>query len=64
MTAFHDPSPRTIPRDELLLALLLTTTAHMGLLVPRQQVLVHLSRVVGGIQAQMLWLLCGGLLSD
>ncbi len=59
MATFHYPSPCTRARDEFYFLFLLTTTAHMGLIVACQQILGHRSRVAGGIRAQMPWLLFG-----
>src|SRR5260370_16815387 len=61
MRAFHHPTAGTIARDELFLAFLFPPTADVRLVVPREQFLVHRSRVVGSIQTQMLWLLRRGL---
>jgi hypothetical protein len=44
LPAHHDPSSRTIARDELLLVFLFTPTAHVRLVMPRKQFLVDRSR--------------------
>jgi hypothetical protein len=61
MRAFDHPTAGTIARDKLFLALLFTPTANVRLVVPREQLLVHWSGVVGGIQTEMLRLLLSGL---
>ena len=58
MGAFHHPTAGPIARDELFLAFLFHPTANMRLIVACEQFLVDQGGVVGGIQAQMLGLLC------
>src|SRR5260221_7850693 len=61
MGAFDDPTTGTIARDELFLSFLFPPTAHVRLVVPCEQFLVHWSGVICGIQTEMLRLLLSGL---
>jgi hypothetical protein len=63
MAPFHHPSSRPIARNALFLALLFPSTTDVWLVLSCQQFSIHRSGIVGGIQAQMLWLLNCGLWS-
>src|SRR5260221_12543023 len=61
MAPFHYPTASTIAKDNLFVSFLFPSTADVRLVMTRQQFLIDRRGVVGGVQAEMLWLLFRGL---